>query len=614
MLADLVKAGKLPPVEQRLPPEPLVVKPTNTIGKYGGTLRGAGLAPETTSDLQILLPTAFFRFSNDLAQAEPEVCTGYAFSDDNKSCTITLRKGIKWSDGQPFIADDIVFFFEDFQFDKDLFPAVSGLWRPGGQVMKVTKVDDVTVRFDFAVPNPAFPLVHYSGPPVVALRPKHYLSKLHPKYNPNAEDEAKAKGFDKWQARFMRSAAPTGGFSLQYGAMDPEMPVLDAWRPTKVDTQGQEYERNPYYFKVDTEGNQLPYVDKLVVEYVQNLEAMNLKAISGQLSVAGLDLLLQSFPVLKNGEQQGGYKVHTVYSERGADVALALNQNHPDPVLKKLFGDVKFRQALSLGIDRDEINELVFLGQGTPRQATVNETASFYKKEWGEHFARYDLERANTMLDELGLDKKGPDGVRLRPDGQPMTFQLEYLPHEGPKKEVCELVVKHWAKLGLKIEAAGRERAFLLQRLTAGQHDMSGWQVDRQLERAAYAYGSSGSKLGPGGNSAITYAQGWLDWFGSNGQKGAEPPEEAKKLWAAFGKWQQTRMGTPEYTQAAIDVHEQIKDTMFVIGVIGMGPQGIVVKNDLENVFKTGDTRKVWWGAANWFWHTTNGEQWFFKS
>jgi peptide/nickel transport system substrate-binding protein len=612
MLADLVKQGKLPAVEQRLPPQPLVVKPTKMVGKYGGTLRGAGLAPETTYDLQVAMVAGLFHFSHDLAKAEPEVATGYEFSSDSKVCTISLRKGIKWSDGKPFTADDVIFFFDDIQFNKDLFPTVPGQYRVGGQPIKVTKVDEATVKFEFAVPNPAFSLIHYSGAPAAPWRPRHYLEKFHAQYTPNAEAESKAQGFNNWQARFAKLAG-TGNSGFNYGAQNPDMPVLEPWRPVTNTSQGQEFERNPYYFKVDTDGNQLPYVDKMVVEWVSNTEVMNLKATSGQLSVAGMDLLLQSFPVLKQGEAQGAYKVHLAYSERGADVALALNQNHSDPVVKKLFGDVRFRQALSVGINRGEINELVFLGQGTPRQATVNESASFYKKEWGEHFAQYDEKLANKLLDEVGLDKKGSDGIRLRSDGKPMAFQLEYLPHEGPKKEVCELVVKHWSKLGLKVEAAGRERSFLITRLDAGQQDVSGWHVDRELERAAYTYGSSGSKLGPGGGSAIQYAKAWRDWFNSGGKTGVEPPQDAKMLQAAFEKWQTTTMGTPEYTKAAVDVHELIKETLYVIGVVGQGPQPIIVKNNLENVIDP-NVKRQWWGAANWFWRPTRSEQWFFTS
>jgi len=614
MLAELVKQGKLPPVEQRLPPEPLVVKPTSKVGKYGGTLRGAGMAPETTSDLQIGMVTGLFRFSDDLSQIYPEVAESYEFKNDNKTCVIKIRKGIRWSDGEPFTVDDIVFYFEDYQFNKDLTPTLPNEWQPGNQQMKVIKVDDYTVQFDFAVPNPAFALVHRSGAPIEPWRPKHWAKQFHIKYNPKADEEAKAAGFDNWVARFIKKVDSLGR-GLHYGAMDPEMPVLAPWRTIKADSQRQVYERNPYYFKVDTEGNQLPYIDQVIVEYATDLEVMNLKAVSGELSVAGLDLLLVNYPVLKQGAEKGGYRVQMVYSERGADVAVALNQNHPDPVLKKIFNDVRFRQALSSAIDRNEINELVFLGQGVPRQATINESASFFKQEWADAYAKLDLDLANKLLDEMGLDRRGPDGVRLRPDGKPLAFQLEYLPHEGPKKEVCELLVRHWAKIGVKVDAQQRERSFLSTRLSAGQQDMSGWHVDRQLERASYAYGYT-QKLGPGGDSAILYCKAWKDWFNSQGKQGVEPPQEAKDLFNAYQEWAQTTMGTPEYKAAATKVHDLIAKNLWVIGIVGEGPQPVVVKNDVKNVFPedvVSGKRKYWWGAANWFWHSLHQEQWYLE-
>src|SRR5262249_52060588 len=160
-------------------------------------------------------------------------------------------------------------------------------------------------------------------------------------------------------------------------------------------------------------------VDFMTVEYTSSPEVMNLKAVSGALSVAGLDIQLVNYPVIRGGEKAGDYNIKLVFSERGADVAIALNQAHPDPVFRKLFADVPFRRALSMGINREEINELVFLGQGTVRQATINESASFFKQEWAKSYAQYDLKAANALLDQLGLERRGSDGIRLRPDGKP---------------------------------------------------------------------------------------------------------------------------------------------------------------------------------------------------
>lgn len=612
MLAERVAAGTLPPVAERLPKNPLVINPTNEVGTYGGRLMGAGMAPETTNDLQIGQATGLFRFSNDLNELIPDLASGYEFNDDYTQCTITLREGLKWSDGHPFTVDDIIFYLEDYQYNPDLFPATPATWLIGGDKFGLEKVDDINIRFSFAKPYPSFSIIHFSGAPTEPFRPAHYLKPFHPKYNPNVAADATAAGFDSWQA-FFTAKADGDSPSPHYGVSNPDMPVLSPWIPMSADSQRQQYERNPYYHHVDSAGNQLPYVDFMTVEYVSNAEVMNLKAVSGELSVAGLDIQLLNYPIIRRSEETGGYATKLVYSERGSDVAIAFNQLQPDPVLKELFNDVRFRQAMSLGINRTEINELVFLGQGTPRQATVNESASFYDPKWGEHFAQFDLEKANALLDELGLTQRDANGIRLRSDGQPLIFQLEYLPQEGPKKEACELVVKHWAALGVQVDAQARERAYLIQRLDAQEQHATAWHVDRALERPSYAYSLDG-KLGPGGNSIIRYAREWQNWFNSAGERGVEPPQDAKDLRDAYIAWQQTSMGTPEYEAAARRVFDLTAETLYVIGTIGQSPQPVIVRNDIGNVFKPDDEARMWWGAANWFWHTLNPDQWYIKA
>ena len=610
VLAARVQAGELPPVAERLPAEPLVVTPKNEIGTYGGTFYGAGAAPETTNDLQITNVTGLFRFSNDLSEAYPVMAIAYEFSPDFTSCTINLRQGVKWSDGQPFSAADMMFYFNDYQFNTDLFPTPPGVWVVGGETIGIEQIDDYTVRFTFARPNPAFSLIHYSAGPPEPWRARHFLEQFHIAYNPDADAQAQAAGYDGWITYFKYLAADT---TYNYGAMDPRLPGLGPWVQVSNDTQRQNYERNPYYFKVDTAGNQLPYVDAITVTYASNPEVENLMAISGDLSVAGLDLQLINYPLIRDGEAEGDYTTNLVYSERGADVALAFNQNHPDPALQALFTDLRFRQAMSVAIDRNEINEIIFLGQGAIRQATVNSSASFFKQEWADAYAQYDPDLANSLLDELGLSQRDGNGNRLRPDGQPLTFQLEYLPQEGPKQETCELVARQWAEVGVQVQSSARERNYLIQRLDNSEQDATAWHVDRQLERSAWAYLAS-SKLTPGGDSIIRYCKPWRDWIASGGETGLEPPAEALELYEAFQQWQQNPLGAPDYLAAATSVYDLVARNLWVIGIIGEAPQPVIVKNNVGNVFKAdGSEDRVLWGAANWFWHTHMGEQWYLR-
>ena len=608
MLAELVKAGKLPPVDQRLPPQPLVVEPRVKVGKYGGTIRCAGLAPDTTNDMQIAMCTDLFRCSNDLVETYPNLAESHAFSNEDKTLTIKLREGIKWSDGHPMTADDMMFYFEDWQFNKDLMPSVQAAYQPGGTPMKVTKIDNYTVQLDFAIPFPAYVHLHQPSPWYQPLRPKHFMQKYHVKYNPDADAQAKAAGFDNWKVLFNKMV------KYGYGVQDVALPVLDPWVPVKVDSKGATYERNPYYWKIDPEGNQLPYVDQVSVQYVTDQEVGNLKVVSGELTLAGLDLLVANYPILKKSEQTGNYRVVQAKSEQSANVAFAFNQNHPDPVLRKIFNDVRFRQATSVGINRQEINELVFLDQAVPRQANIAENASFYKKEWGEAYAQFDTALANKLLDEIGLDKRGADGIRLRPDGKPIAFMLEYLPQEGPKKEVCELVTRYWAALGLKVEAMGREMSYLNSRVMAGEQDATGWHCDGVLERAIYGYAWQAVKLGPGGNSMLRYCKAWQDWLLTQGKSGVEPPSEVKQLAQDWEKWQQTRMGTAEYREAGTKVFDQVASNLWIIGTVGHAKVPLVLRNGLENVLteeEISGKKTIWWGSANWFWLPWQAEQWF---
>lgn len=611
MLAERVRAGELPPLAERLPENPMVVQPLNGPGRYGGTLTGTTLAASTTSDLQTTMVPSLVRFNHDLNEYEPEVAESIEFNDDFTTCTIRLRRGIRWSDGEPFTTDDVMFYFEDWQFNEELAPITAPYWVRGGQRMGVVKVDDYTVRFEFSIPTPAFALVNYSGAPSEPYVPAHFLRQFHPKYNEDAEREAVDAGYENWVDQFLHFA------QAHYGEQAPERPVLDPWMPVEMTNQRQRYERNPYYWKVDPDGRQLPYIDEVIIEYVGDLETTNLRAISGSVSVAGLDLTLTNYPVVKRSEQDGNYRATLLRSERGAEAAIAFNQEHKDPVLQEIFRDVRFRQAMSVAIDREEINQLVFLRQGVPRQATVNDGVSFYRPEWGNHYAQYDPDLADRLLNEVGLDRRGPDGVRLRPDGGPLRIQLEFLPHEGPKAQVAELVAAHWQRVGVRAVPQPRDRSYLITRVEAGDQDVTLWHVDRQLERAAWAYGAYSSKLGPGGDSAILYAVGWRDWLRSGGESGTEPPPEAKELYTALHEWQQHKMGTPEYTALAERVHDLIAETLWVIGVVGQGPAPVLVSNDLENVLPESvlsGEEKLWWGAANWFWHPHRAEQWFFRS
>jgi peptide/nickel transport system substrate-binding protein len=237
--------GDVPPLEERLPEEPLVVVPYEQIGQYGGRFSGVSVGPEAgNSEWLSVRHVNLLRFLDDLQTIVPNMAKSYTWNADYTELTIELRRGHKWSDGAPFTTEDILFWWEDIITNTDLFQAVPSYWVYGGEPMQVEAVDDVTVKFGFAAPAPAFTtLIATTFTHLWA--PKHYLQDMHLTYNPNADEEAKAAGFDSWQARLI---------PLYFGEWEDTdhvlgIPHLEAWIKIEETPEHQLFAPNPYYYK-----------------------------------------------------------------------------------------------------------------------------------------------------------------------------------------------------------------------------------------------------------------------------------------------------------------------------------------------------------------------------
>ena len=380
-VAELVKAGKLPPVKERIGEDPLVIKPVHEIGRYGGTIRRGFTGPgDWSAGVRFCGNDSLVHWDVTGTKPTPLTAKSWQFSDGDKTLTINLRRGMKWSDGKPFTADDFVFWFEDLYRNKDLNPSPSPYLTTKSGPAELEKVDTYTVRWKFKDPYWVFVSI-LTGPTglggqahdshVSALggyAPAHYLKQFHPKYASKDELDQKAKDgkFDNW-VNLIKWKADWG--------MNPELPVISPWRTTQGrNTATWTLERNPYYFAVDTEGNQLPYVDRVVLTLGENLEVINLRAIAGEYDWGERHLDLQKLPVFVENQQKGGYKVHLDPGGIGSDAALLCNQSYEaDAEIAKWLTEVNFRRALSLGIDRDQLNETFWLGLGTPGSVACTE-------------------------------------------------------------------------------------------------------------------------------------------------------------------------------------------------------------------------------------------------
>jgi peptide/nickel transport system substrate-binding protein len=575
-LAEQVKAGKLPAVEQRLPETPLVVPVVDKTGEYGGVWRRAFLGPADANNYVRVVYDALFRFSPDGAKIEPKIAESAEPSADYKVWTIKLRKGSKWSDGQPFGADDIVFWYNDVLMNKELTPTLPGwIKSPDGSAAKVEKVDDSTVRFTYAAPATLFltAVANQDGADrtFAMFLPAHYLKKFHPSYAAKADIErmAQAAGFKSWTELFANRNAPPE---------NPERPTMAAWAPTsRASDPIFTLKRNPYFVGVDKDGNQLPYLDEVRFTYFADVQALNLAAIAGNFDMQERHILMTNYPVLKEQEKAGKYKIITWPTFGGADAVLAINQTYTaDPEMGKVMANKDFRIAMSYAIDRDQIKESAFLGLGVARQPVPAPGHPYYPgDEYANKFIEHDKDKANKLLDGIGLTKKDANGIRLLPNGKPATIEISVVPAFGAWPDVALLVSKDWEAVGIKTIVQIRERALHFKMNENNELMAEIWNEDS----SAFPY-TGNAKQDPRNAPILTIGPLWRRWYASGGKEGQEPTPAVKRIVEIVDT---ARTVSPEQqVPLTKELFRIFTDNMFEIGTVGLTPmvQGVVVTNN----------------------------------
>lgn len=579
LFASLVKSGKLAPVEERVPEEALVYLPYEDCGRYGGILRGLSLALESgTSEFLSWRQVNLVRLSDDLQTLVPNVAKSWKWNGDYSQITFTLRKGHKWSDGAPFTADDVVFYIDDIIKNQDIHPTVPGDWVVQGKPVEIEKIDDLTFTLKFGGPYPGF--LHYlatGGSFFAPYAPKHFYMKYHAKYNADADAEAKAAGHESWVKRFQL---------IWHKWKDAEtIPPLALERPTleshvlelETDTQRRQFVANPYYFKVDSAGNQLPYIDRQHERFLDH-ELFVLSIINGEVDQKAQNVGLSNYPVLKENEAKGGYKV--LMPPYGPGPIIAFNQTHPDAVLREIYGDARFRTAMSLAINRGEINEVLWFGLGRPQQA-LPLGVSFVTDENRNYMIDYDPAQANALLDEMGL-KRGADGLRLRADGKPLTILWEYTTQAtGGSSEFVTLLSDYWKAVGVNVLPKEVTTQLTRERATANQSDIN-MEWDTPYEPNLISQISL--YIPPYSDISPLLGVPWRDWLNSQGAQGEEPPAWVKELYALADEWKTVLPGSDRYKEIGRRMVEINQKEMTLIGTIADLPGPTVVKDSLRNV------------------------------
>jgi peptide/nickel transport system substrate-binding protein len=617
-LAALVKAGKLPPVEQRLPAEPLVLKPLRATGHYGGTWRRAFLGPgdsENGNRIRSGDKPLFWDVTG--TKLAPSIAKGWSITEDGKRTTLVLRKGMKWSDGAPFTADDFVFWFEEMYQNREIAPSPTPELSAGGKPGRVVKIDETTVAFEFDSPHFLFPRL-LAGDTAVGggqsrmqsdglafglYAPAHYLRQFLPKFSSveALTAQAKAAGYPNWVQWFH--------FKSDY-RLNIELPTLSAWRVTQpINTQTWMLERNPYFYEVDTEGNQLPYLDRIQMTLAENPEVVNLRAIAGEYDVQERFIDIGKLPVFLENAERGHYKFHLDPGFNGSDSQLVFNMSYrADPEVAKWIANADFRRALSIAIDRDQLNEAFWLGLGTPGSGVPSELMPESPgKEWIAKWSVFDPAKANAMLDAVGLTRKDSEGFRLRTDnGERLRLQIDVAQTLTPTwPQQVEMVIQQWRAVGIAADLKLLERSLFFTRVRNDQHQMvifsnSGSESLFLFPVLALPVDPAGSLMGAA----------WSQWYASGGKAGTKPTDpnmlRVYDLLRSAGS-----LPDDERSAVARDIWRIVAESKWQIGLVGQAPgsQGSrIVSDRLENapgrVCISQHCRPPW---------SARPEQWFFR-
>ena len=585
---------EMPALADRLPAEPLVVAPYDMIGSYGGTFNALSNATEAgTSDFMSVRHVNLVRYSDDLTTIVPNVAKSWSWNDDFTQLTFVLREGHKWSDGQPFGAADVEFWYENLQLDPNVIESPKDYVLAGGEAMTVDVLDPLTVRFNMPVPKPGF-LAHFANHYAQGFQPKHFLGQYHPDINPDADTLAQSLGFENGydlikayygSSDWMDTPTPMLAYPDKVAGLPLDAaPTLESHIVISETTEGRQFVANPYFYMVDTSGQQLPYINEMDEIYVGESEVRLLKLVNGEVDYKAQALQIDYVPLLLENQEKGGFIV-----DLKPDITMptfAFNVTSEDLEKRKVFGDLKFRQAMSVAMNRDEINEVAMFGLGTPQQYIgFSPTPDFVPAEWEQYFAQYDPEMAKALLDEIGVVDTDGDGMRELPNGDPLVLNLQ-VATQGISIKIVELVGQTWRDVGINNTVKEVTSDEYRSAQSSNQLDVTLWEKSVPL---AVVLGNGEIFIPPYDNYFnMRTAMLWGEYVDSDGASGVKPPEYAYQMMEDIKVFQAAQVGTPESDAAGLKLVETMTSNLLFIGTV-KEQKPIYYASALKNVtqFKT---------------------------
>ena len=543
----------LPPVAERMPvAADIMVEEMDDVGQYTATFTMAqGSSNWTTGKLT---EEPLFRFKTD-GNVEPNVAKGYDVNEDATVWTIYLREGMRWSDGEPFTAEDCRFFYEEVLLTGFSTKSVWGAVKDGnGEVAKMAVLNDYCFTMTFDTPKPAF-LQELAINGKWFFAPKHWMIQ----YMPAEYEGQKTSGLltaEEWKA-----AAEKMGYSdlktfdsiiSYYYWLVPGRPTLRAWQ-LQGDFNADSFtmERNPYFWKVDAEGKQLPYIDSIVFLRYQDENQPLLWSLDGTIDL--YSPAWTNIVEMKEAEANGTIKVMEWNNTAWAGNALQLNQATKDDELRALFQNVDFRHALSIAVDRAQICALVDDDFSVPSQSAPQEGQMGYDPEWVSKWTEYDVEQAKELLVKCGLTL-GQDGTWYFPSGKQVAIHMIY--QNEAYATLAELLVKYYSELGLKVYQNLYDRSYVETLQGDNEYEAV---INPNEHFATVNIGLRPDYLVPT-RAYPPWASEFGAWYDPNdGKDGMEPSDAVKELLAVYDQFRASTNAQEreELCQKMLEIHKE---------------------------------------------------------
>lgn len=547
-------------------------------GKPGGTVR---MLIGSARDVRLIPIISYARLVgyDDRLNLRPDILESCTVEDE-RIFTLRLREGHRWSDGSELTSEDFRYCWEDVWLNKELHPSgpVVELLHDG-KLPQFEVLDRLTVRFAWAGPKPDFLPALAAASPVRMLLPAAYMRQFHARYQDPARldeliRENRVKDWVSLHQRLSRQTRPE----------NPDLPTLEAWMPRTAPPAEQfVFERNPYFHRIDENGVQLPYLDRIVLN-VSSADIIPAKTGAGESDLQFLGLVFSDYTFIKGAEKRFPIRVSLWKRIQGSRMTLLPNLNCNDPVWRGLFRDARVRRALSVAINRREINMAVFYGLAAESADTVLPESALYKPEYASAWTAWNVARANRLLDEAGLEARDSDGFRLLPDGRMAQIVVETAGESTLETDVLELVADHWRQVGISLLTRATQRDLFRARGMSGDVMVAVWQG---MDNGVPTPDMSPAALAPTSDDQMQWPL-WGLYYLDKGAKG-EPPDlpEVQELVRLYTAWRQSTSTAQrrEIWQRMLEIHA---DQVFSIGIVNGALQPVVSARALQNVPQAG--------------------------